>query len=883
MFRRLAIGLALQLTLGCSAARVAKDGYVASEALIDAADNRHRPPRRGAARALAAALVAQGNAERARDVLLGDFRRGGQIASLIALADLERSLGRDGVAAVHYTRVLSLDRTALRGRRDVCTLLRARAAAWVSLGEGAAALDDLDAIAAVCAGEQDRRLRARAQTLLASSLRARRLPSACGAQCDHRMTPAQLDAAVLDARRQGSLAVRELARRESLSLPSADIIALLIADVRGAAGRRLLDDDELRSWVGEAGPGTFAPELRGLPAPEGAYVRLRLERVLARSPEGGLASPTERMLWLDRASVIEGVVRWRLLAYAGDLVAAEQDLVARWRPTADADRGSPSTPETDVVRPAERHWSLRIPTTATNFLDLLMFARLRDAADDRDLAFELTRRVLGAAEHDQLEGAAQAVRDEVEHALGWGRPWLALGLADVSATADVEPLRRAAATGVLLSETLCEGPCEEDRADLETLERTLGESWVSQQRAALREYSRGRPQPRLPAGPCPGLDEVLAPGARSVLAQALERAHAGESVGVPRGLVSAIESDPTLACGARFVMPLLVDRDAAVSAARLSDYLVHGARPPVSRSLTLYAELALLGHQPMRAEHLAILAATAGDPREAWRHLARFARRTKARDLEVLALRELLLHAPGFEDDAVRRELVAHTIVDGARTWGVGETPAGRESVSYVVDEHLLRLPPSQRWAERAAVFDAVARHGLEPAVVAIVERTLLPVERVAELGVGAAAVHTTNAASWSPHRLAREVDARRLAGPPLSATVFANVGRMIPLRLALARTARDWGVRRRAAIGLAIFGSEQERADGAAALLSMTSATTRHELERLLLDRPAAIAPWSPAVSTSVVPDDDVLLHLLFGLSPEHVLWLGRASAVVP
>jgi len=878
VFRR-ALAFILPLALGCNAALVRLEKRGQHDEVIARAAERNRPPRRGGARALAQALVAEGNVERARDVLLGDFRRGGQLASLVQLADLELELGRDGVAAVHYARVASIDRTVLRGRRDVCALFDARAAAWVGLGEGGAALDDLEARGKLC-GRPDARTERRAGDELRRDLARRHDAPICGPDCE-RTEAAESIAAIDRARTTGPAALRELAARERSTLAADDVLDLLLADLRGEAGARLVDDDELAGWIGDADLATFVPRLRAAPAPDSAYLRLRLERVLGRIEGGGAASPSQRMLWLDRAMVVEGAVRWRLLAYAGDLVAAEQDIVARWRPTAASDGAAKASPEADVVRPTARHWSLRVRPTATSAPELLIFARLRDASDDRDLALELRRAVLRDLHDAKVPGAADALRGEVAHALGWGRPWLALALADIDRSADIEPLRQAAATGVLLGEALCEGTCEEERADLDAIERTLGEAWITAQRASVRELALGHVQPRQRAGACPGLDEVLAPGADSPLSRALARAREISDVGVPRALVTAIESDATLVCGARLALPLLADREAKVTTSRLADALIHG-RLAAAEARTMHAVLALVGGQWARAEQLGIAAAAIGDPRETWRTIARYARRTGSRNVEVYALRELLLNSARFEDDAVRRELVAHSIVDGARGWGPRDTPAGRESVTYIVEEHLARLPSPQRWAERETVFAAVARHGLDPAILEVVERTLLAGPRAVELA-GHAAAKPADASdatlAWRPSRLARAFRERALAVAPTTMTVFADPERHAASRLALADVARAWPERRRAAIGLAVLGAEADRARASIELLEMSSAQTRTALERLLLERPAALDTVGGAPS-SIVPSDEMLLHVLLGRSIEDALWLAPASA---
>ncbi len=127
----------------------------------------------------------------------------------------------------------------------------------------------------------------------------------------------------------------------------------------------------------------------------------------------------------------------------------------------------------------------------------------------------------------------------------------------------------------------------------------------------------------------------------------------------------------------------------------------------------------------------------------------------------------------------------------------------------------------------------------------------------------------------WSPGGLAEAAAERRLAAVPPATEVFADVRRMAPLRAALAEHARDWGLRRRMAVGLATTGSAALRARGAEALLAMATPKSRAVLERLLLERPAAL---DGGAAVTVVEDDQVLLHLLFAMSLDDALWLRDA-----
>lgn len=844
----------LAVTLGCGGALVRLEQRGDYDAVVERAFAKRWPPRRKAARALASALVHRGDPERARDVLLGDYRRGGQLHSLVALANLERRLGRDGLAAAHYAKVVAGDRTLLRDRADVCALFDERAASWIGVGEGTAALDDLDRVELLCGGS-DGELRRRGEDLLRAEIRRRTAAVKPPAAHEDAAPLVAESAPSVSARRQTSLGT-------SASRAPADALEILLADLRGEAGARLVDDDELRLWFGDLEPAALRKDVAALPAAEASYLRLRIDRVLGRPPEGKPASASQRGLWVDRASVASAVVRWRLLAYVGDLVAAEQDLVARWRPSTTP---RPTGSTSDTVAPVDRHWSLRVAIDARNRSDLMVFARLRDAADDIDLGIELRRRA--AREADAPAVARGVVIDEATHALGWGRAWIALAITDALDSADVEPIRNAAATAIVLGEALCGGPCAEDAADLAAIERTLGAPWIEQTRPRLRSWALDRAETPPVAGACPALAEVLAPGARTPLARAVERYGGDDPVGVGRALVAAIEADPTLGCASRFAVPLLLTHQARTSAARLADFMALGTPPPAESSLFTHTALALLGGQAVRAEQLAIAAAAAGDAPVVWRRVARMAHAVGARDVEVLALREALLHTPRLDDEALRRALVVSSLVDAARTWGPGQTVAGREATRRILDERLAEVPPERRWSEREALLAGVRSSGIT------VEQRAHLAEILGVVITDTSAPVEPERAMWSDTRLARAVRERTIATPPTWATVFADPRRMSAMRLSFATHARDWAVRRRAALGSAVLGTTAERAVAAKQLVQMADGANRDAITRLLLARPAAVALESGA-ATTVVDDDEHLLHVLFDLDLALALW---------
>ncbi|MBX7081165.1 MAG: hypothetical protein K1X88_18335 [Nannocystaceae bacterium] len=852
--------------------------------VIAAADARRWPPRRAQARALARSLVALGREQRARDVLLRDWRRGGQLPSLVALAELEHGLGREGLAAAHFTRVLSVDRSAVADRPEVCALLQTRAQGWVALGEGDAALDDLDRSWQLC-GRDDAALRTTATAAAREQLRTRIASALPCEDCDE--GPARADASAFEAvrdraRADGPQALRAWAAAHRAELPPADVVALLLAELRGEAGEALLEDDELRRWLGETAPSAFVELLATGNPLEGAYVRLRLERVLGRSPDGGVASPSQRALWADRAAMIPGAVDWRRLALVDDLTGVEQDLVATWRPrarrpetTAAADR--------DVIAPIDTHWALRVPLDAHSAPALLLLARLRDADGDRELALEIAMHVLRGALAQGLPGAPTLLRDEVERALGWGRPWRALALAHADEHAELAPLRAAAATAVLIEETLCGGPCEDEAADVAAAQTVLGAERIAAIRAELRELATARPGVRARAGACVGLDEALTPGARTPLSRALARARTPGDEGVADAIAEAIESDPTLVCAGRLLLPVMVAHGYRVTARRLSDHLSHVPELRVAPLLQLHAGLAMIAGDEPRAEQLGVAAAArATSARESWRELARVAAATGARDVERLALRESIVRGPGLRDDAARRAMLVAAIEDGWTHWGPRDTPAGRESIPRLVTDALAGLHPSQRADERERLVTALAMRATDDDAIAAIVRAVLPGELLslhplAAMRLGLQAL--PQAPAGSDDVLALQIEARRVAEPPPARAVLGRPEAWIATRTAISHAARDWALRRRLAVGLLVLGDEVARARAAAELWSMASAPVRGPLQELLLDRPSALAA-AGAPAPGVVDDDVLLVHVLLALPLDAALHLRDAGA---
>jgi hypothetical protein len=838
------------------------------------------PPRRAAARAYASALHAKGQSEHARDVLLRDFRRG-DLHSLVALADLELGLGRDGIAAVHYARAAALDRKSLQGRKQVCNLFERRAIAFVELGDGEAALDDLERVQALCGRAPARAAIVRAQDTAKTQVAARVAQSKCD---DARCVSAR--AHERSAAIEGQLAhagspreLRRTAARLSASLAPEQVVQLVLADARGELGSAFVDDDEVRSWIGATPGDALRERLSALPSGEQALARLRLERVLGPGEGAPSASTTQRLVWLDRALVMHGAVPWRVLAYAEDLGGVELGLASAWRPAAPATGGSTVT--------VGEHWVARTVPTAENLPALLLVARLRAAAGEHDLALQLARSVAVRADAAGVPGTSTVVAREAARALAWGMPWTALALADAIPRAELDAVRAAAATGVLLAAAVCAGPCPDDE-DRGLVERVMGAPWLAAMEPRLRELALARARNLAATDGCPTLAELLAPDAGGALARALaDLRERPDAPGVDAALVAAIESDPAIACSGRLVVPLVAARAPVLGAGRLAEMLAHGPETRASDVLSVQAGLALVANEPARAEALAIAAgATARDPARRWRELAEVARATDVRDVEMLALREMVLLQPDRDEPAARRELVVHAVRDVVRSWGAGETPAGREASQRHVTDWIDEAAAAQRWGRRERLVASVAgREWLRDPHRETIAELLVPtgpertLHRVAAARLGLAE-RTADEAAWSPSALAWLVEHKRVAVPPAVVETLADVERIEEARVAFALHARDWGVRRRIAVGLAAYGTAAARVRAAAALREMTAdvPAARRELELLLLDAPAALEPSggdAPPRPTGVVDDRHALSRVVFGLPLDPAIFL--------
>jgi predicted transcriptional regulator len=883
--------LAISAALGCHRRLPALLAQDRVDEVIERAESSRVPPRRKAARAYAEALVRRGDVDKARSVLLVDFRKGGHVSSLVALADLEQRLGLDGIALLHYGRAASLDRAAVRGRADVCALLRRRARDLLRLDEGLMAEEDLSLALALCPERprttmlEDEALAGAIDAVADAQVKLRvretRCPRAGCESAPDLDRAATIAAALVKARTEGPSAVRRVAARWRTQLEPEDVVILLLAEARGELGLDLLPDHEVRRWVGDQRWLDFASSVTSRRPAESAWLHLRLSAVLDDVPmPSARAGPTMRDRWADRSLELVGAQPWRISAYVGDRGGAEIAVAAEFRPSSDSPNEAAPAELGNLV-PA--HWATRVEPSARSLDAMLVVARLREAAGQDDKGLAIARFVLDAATRADVESApAQGMREAARH-LARGQPWHALAIADSVPLAAMEPVRSAAASAITLGHIVCGGPCPDDE-DRVAVERVLGEGWVARSSAELPRLMGGQARGRVDAR-CTTLGERLGPDAMGPVTDALRRARRSlDGPGLGDALTKAIGSDPVLACAARHVLPLMLAADARLSAAALSDQLAHAPRMRAEPMLRTHAELALVAGQHARAELLAIAAAGASrDAAATWAAIARRAHGAGAREIERMALRELLMHTPGLDHEGARRALVEAGLRDLARGEMVRETDVGREAVARHVSEYVSEVAPSQQWARREALAMAVGRASWAEGIRPLLVEALLPTPEIQARHPLALAWLTgappEHVGALDDAGLQLERARGRVLPLPTVVDVFADPVAFEGARLEVAAGARDWSARRRTAIGLATYGSAPARAMAMVALGHMIGddEPRRAALHEWLLARPAALEPKGAVPNGSstraavVIDDEEALLRVVYGLDPSE------------
>lgn len=853
-------------------------------------------PRKKAARAYARSLQALGRSQQAIDALMLDYRRGGQIPSLVALADLELTLGWRGLAAHHYTRVMTLDRDALRSRPEVCGLFVDRARAYIDAGEGEAADADVRRMAYLCpdvAAKQPQLVAeadAAAQALVDARIETSRCPVPCEAP---QSASTALEDRLEESARVSTVALAKTSAEIGAQLAPKALIATLLADARGELAPTLLDDDTVRKWVGDQTWADLAPGIMTQEGPSAAYLQLRLAPVLDDLPRApGAAGVQEIDRWISQAVRVPGVQAWRVYAGQGDVSTAELDLRSVWRPA--KPEAAPQGDEADSTRSREvsdeaptrvEHWSQRLTIGSSTFAPALTAARLRAASGKADLSLTLMRRALSEAEAARLPQARDQSRDAAIRALGWGRPWHALALLNLPTADHGGVVRAAAATAILLADVTC-GPdgCRDDE-DFGVVLRVMGESWVAEQRAQLSRWSSTRLSGVEADASCPTLAEVLDPLDPTLsgpLPEALREARAdldGPAVG--DALANAIAADLRGWCAGRLALPVMVEGQHRLSAARLSDLLAHVPEQVAASDLANHAKLAMVADEPERAQLLAVAAgAASADPAATWRDLGRFAAFTGMRNLELQAWREVLMVTPSVHNAQIEARLVTVALEDIRVSWGQ-DRAAGEEATQRHVTSMLERLPRAVHWSATEALLAQALHSGVAKdmdraqRVQLIVALTNAPADDSRHARAVARLLEEDPGEAHSElhsQGLADDVTAGRIRKPSSLTIAFADPIAFEPTRIALAANARDWGVRRRMAVSLIALGSARARWIGWHTLLEMAvqaDPQRRATLESRLVHRPNVLEPGAPYTSprATALFDDSTSLRAILGL----------------
>jgi hypothetical protein len=623
-----------------------------------------------------------GNLERARGILIGDFRHGGELDSLAALARVELGAGRIGMATLHHAHLVSLDAGAIADPETACAAFRIRAAAAFARDEPLLADADLRRVHALCGVSRDS-VRADAERAFATQVRAsaearvralRRSPEIGGSSGVP--GPARVDAEIVAARQRGALELARHAIRRDLSITPEELVGALAAehDAPLQPGSMVRAED-VEHLLGDATAEAVEVGLAGLDDAHGSYVRLRLRSFLG-TPAGEVAPLVERSMRADDDQV--GVRRAvRTLITVGDLDAAELVLVSALR---GARRESSEEARRVPLDPASSEATPHAVVDPKTLLDWeLWVARLQEARGREVAALGRLRDALGRLRALDPALARQRTLHELRRSLRAGRLWSAWAIADAGGLADqVEPVVLA---GLDLSHAACTGRCDEDRA---RVERLLGPDWLTRHRP---EGARRDP-PVDQGGVCPDAVSLLAPGASGAFADALGDPELAQAPEVAAAIVAEIESDPTLSCPGPVAVELLHAYGHRLTLAALDERLRFAPRIESADTTEVAATIAVAAGQDDRAEMLFTdAAARSEDPGSVWRRAAAASERMGA--LELAA--RLHANAQGHRLDAqgasealrLRLRLLAN---DGAFNAGVSATAeAVRAQIEAVV------------------------------------------------------------------------------------------------------------------------------------------------------------------------------------------------------
>ncbi|MGB1699035.1 MAG: hypothetical protein ACPHRO_03705, partial [Nannocystaceae bacterium] len=373
--------LGLSLVLGGCASqqvrRLHKKGT--HEEVVRAAESARRPLRGAAARALAEAYVSLGQPAEARAVLQADFRRGGALRSLLALANLESSIGLDGIATTRWMTLAQLDPLRVENDPVACRLLLERGVSRRRLGEFAAADRDLELVEALCTAEDVRSMgeeatarRFEGYDAAVDDVVARHAPVRCEPP---RCRPWDV-VDVLDG--------PEMMGGDADA--TRDLLGPIVDEFSGGGPVVPMDDHTLRARLGHASLKEVEGVVSELDDDVAAYVRLRLARVWSDAE----LSEGERQTMQVRVEASSGPMShgWMLRWLEEELTFAEFDIAARLRALSVPARGEApahargqhgagvAKATAGVTGVPGGHWAQTVPVRADTARLLLALARI---------------------------------------------------------------------------------------------------------------------------------------------------------------------------------------------------------------------------------------------------------------------------------------------------------------------------------------------------------------------------------------------------------------------------------------------------------------------------------------------------------------------------
>lgn len=663
---------------------------------IETAADAKRPVRHAAARALARAYEALGDVDAARAVLAADFERGGDLASLVALARLEAAAGLEGVAAARWTMVAGLDPRLLAEEPEACRLLYLRGALRTLVDESGAAEEDLAVAERWCPDASRAPDRAQVHALREANY-GDAIADLVQRNAAWRCAPTQCEAWGGRVPAAGPTAP-EGERPSDGRARARRFVAAAQRELQGMAPTAVpMSDEVARRLLGYASLEDVNAALHDRAPAVGAYVRLRLSRLW---PEARLDPQAEMALRVRLDASPDVSNRWLIRWLEGDDTFVKLELTTRLRPrAAEVVTGGRSSVAVGAAGPTP-HWSARVPVDEDSVRPLLALARMMDREGALARALAIRARV-ASTQLDRDRGWGPLLEQEVRSLLTRGQPWSALWIAGALSVESRARAARGAWAWIGLATAVCPDRCgvDEDRARVAALAapdqmRSLGASLAAAGRAASPAQSGVGP-----ASDCGRLWERMLDGDdwAAPLIRAAETGKLSADV-----VAARIESDLLLGCGGRLATERLALAGEAAVIERLLDRRMQAFQTSSAIAIESEAVLLLAAAQPRRAAaRFEAAAAMSGDPRAVWLRAWGVAEALDAREVSVQALREMVLLSGDDEADRVREHLRLTPLMDVLL-----------ERQVVVVPENEGGMPgaDARRATERTAITHAVDR-----------------------------------------------------------------------------------------------------------------------------------------------------------------------------